>query len=154
MLSDYGFRKEFMIDTLNFPEPSPNIDIQSGKIWDVVRRRWLKYTPEEWVRQHLVLFLHHHRGFPLECFALEKEIAVAGKKKRFDVLVYRQAKAFMLIECKAIHVPLQQKTLDQVGYYNMALNVPIMVLTNGIQHYVCELKEGGEWGLLDNFPSY
>jgi hypothetical protein len=143
-----------MTRTLNFPEPGPNIDLQSGEIWDVVRRRWLKYTPEEEVRQHLVLFLHHHKGFPLECFALEKEISVAGRKKRFDVLVYRQAKAYMLIECKAANVPLQQKTLDQVGYYNISLRVPFMVLTNGILHYVCELKDGGEWDLLDNFPGY
>lgn len=140
-----------MAYTIDFPLPAP--DINSNQIWDVLGRRWLTLTPEEQVRQHLLLYLHHHLGYPIQTMVIEKRIAVGQTFKRFDVLVYRNSAAYMLCECKAPNVPITQAVLDQAARYNMTLNVPVLLLTNGRQHFVLRVENKSvEW--LKEIPSY
>ncbi len=137
--------------TLDFPEPSPRL--RGQQIWDVLGKRWLVLTPEERVRQHLILYLHHHLGYPVEAMVSEKRIEVGRTKKRFDLLVYKTSKAFMLCECKAPKVPINQAVLNQAARYNMALNVPVLLLTNGMSHYVLHVKDNKvDW--LSEIPKY
>ncbi|MCC5916098.1 MAG: type I restriction enzyme HsdR N-terminal domain-containing protein [Cryomorphaceae bacterium] len=129
------------------------MDALNHRIWDVLNKRWLKYTPEEEVRQHLILFFHHHLGYPLTTMVTEKSIAIDKTTKRFDLLVYRKGKTYILCECKAPKVPIGQKTLDQVGNYNRVFNVPFLLLTNGLQHYVLQFSDDG-WKPQSSFPPY
>lgn len=98
------------------------------------RHRWVRLTPEEWVRQQLLHTLLEQLGYPPSLIAVEKSIVVGEAHKRCDAVVYdRQLQPFVLIECKAETVPLTQKTVDQAITYNRKLNVPHVLLYNGVQ---------------------
>ena len=98
------------------------------------RHRWVRLTPEEWVRQQLLHRLVEQLDYPALLIAVEQAINVGEAKKRCDAVVYnRQMNPLMVIECKAETVPLTQKTLDQAITYNRKLNVPFLMLHNGVQ---------------------
>ena len=98
------------------------------------RHRWVRLTPEEWVRQQLLHRLVEQLGYPASLIAVEQAIKVGEAQKRCDAVVYdRQMMPQMIIECKAETVPLTQKTLDQAITYNRKLNVPYLMLHNGVQ---------------------
>ena len=98
------------------------------------RHRWVRLTPEEWVRQQLLHRLVEQFGYPASRIAVEAFITVGEAKKRCDAIIYDATMLpLMLIECKAETVPLTQKTLDQAITYNRKLNVPYLLLSNGIQ---------------------
>ena len=98
------------------------------------RHRWVRLTPEEWVRQQLLHVLVEQFGYPASLIAVEAAITVGEAKKRCDAVVYnRVMQPLMIIECKAETVPLTQKTLDQAITYNRKLNVPWLLLHNGVQ---------------------
>ena len=98
------------------------------------RHRWVRLTPEEWVRQQLLHRMVSELDYPASLIAVETAITVGEAKKRCDAVVYdRLTQPLMLIECKAETVPLTQKTLDQAVTYNRKLNVPYLLLCNGGQ---------------------
>ena len=113
--------------------------LQNGKeqIFCEWRHRWVRLTPEEWVRQQLLHHLVEQLDYPASLIAVEQAISVGETKKRCDAVVYANTSSspspLMLIECKAETVPLTQKTLDQALTYNRKLNVPHLLLYNGIQ---------------------
>ena len=98
------------------------------------RHRWVRLTPEEWVRQQLLHRMVNEGAYPASLIAVEQAITVGEVRKRCDAIVYDSAmQPLMLIECKAETVPLTQKTLDQAIVYNRKLNVPYLLLCNGVQ---------------------
>ena len=98
------------------------------------RHRWVRLTPEEWVRQQLLHRMVSEWDYPASLIAVEQAITVGEVRKRCDAVVYDSAmQPLMLIECKAETVPLTQKTLDQAIVYNRKLNVPYLLLCNGVQ---------------------
>lgn len=98
------------------------------------RRRFVRLTPEEWVRQQVLASLETQCGYPHSLIAVEVPIEVAGLRKRCDAIVYSiDMKPLMLLEFKAETVPLTQKVLDQAAVYNRQLKVPYLVLSNGAQ---------------------
>ncbi|MBR2166417.1 MAG: type I restriction enzyme HsdR N-terminal domain-containing protein [Paludibacteraceae bacterium] len=98
------------------------------------RHRWVRLTPEEWVRQQLLHRLVEQFDYPASLIAVEQAITVGEAKKRCDAVVYDASlQPLMIIECKAETVPLTQKTLDQAITYNRKLNVPYLILHNGPQ---------------------
>ena len=104
------------------------------EVFDVVRRRWVSLTPEEWVRQNIVADLAETYGYPLELMQIEAAITLNGLTKRCDIVVYdKSVKPFMIVECKKESVKLTQKVVDQACRYNLVLQVPYLLLTNGVQ---------------------
>jgi len=104
-------------------------------IFDSLRKKYLTVTPEEWVRQHIILYLIHHHQYPKGLFALEKGMKYNSLHKRFDILVLdRNGKPFLLIECKAPHVALNQKVMEQVFVYNKSVGAPHVGISNGKSH--------------------
>lgn len=98
------------------------------------RKKWVRLTPEEWVRQQLLRYLTEQLGYPVSRIAVEAFITVGEVKKRCDAIVYNeQLQPIVLIECKAETVPITQKTLDQAVIYNRKLDVPYLILYNGLQ---------------------
>ena len=98
------------------------------------RKRWVRLTPEEWVRQQLLHHMVEQLAYPSSLIGVEVAIKVGEVKKRCDAVVYNQdLQPLMLIECKAETVPITQKTLDQALTYNRKLNVPYLILYNGPQ---------------------
>ena len=130
--------------------------IQNGKeqIFCEWRHRWVRLTPEEWVRQQLL-----HRmveiGYPASLIAVETAITIGEAKKRCDAVVYNRFMApIMLIECKAETVPLTQKTLDQALTYNRRLNVPYLMLYNGPQTIFVTIEPNGTNTISQRLPRY
>ena len=116
-----------------YPNIKPTIKTEKDKeyIFCIVRKRWYVITPEEWVRQNFLNYLHYTLGFSLQIIAVEKQITLSELKKRFDIVVYKDSKPFMIIECKELNVPLSEKTIAQVLRYNAILQAPYVVITNG-----------------------
>ena len=108
------------------------------------RHRWVRLTPEEWVRQQLLHYMVEQLEFPASLMAVEQAITVGAAKKRCDAVVYDSAmQPLVLVECKAETVPLTQKTLDQALTYNRLLNVPYLLLNNGPQTIFVTLLSNG-----------
>lgn len=136
---------------VHFPPYSFNIKQSDGKdfIFDTVRKQWLLLTPEEWVRQNFIQYLLQALQYPQSLMAVEKEIRMGELKKRFDLVVYdRESQPWMLIECKAMQVPVDSTVIDQALRYNQKLGAIYIVITNGsytrcfqLQPQVQELRE-------------
>jgi hypothetical protein len=122
-----------MID-VQFPDPQFRMKKEEGRsyIFDAIRKVWLLLTEEEWVRQNFVQYLIQVLNYPASRIALEKEILVGERKKRFDILVYDgDHQPWMLIECKAPEVSLNEEVLQQVLRYHIALPCKYLIITNG-----------------------
>lgn len=118
---------------------------------DPVRRKWVALTPEEWVRQQVIHYLHHQLAYPLELIQVEGSIKVNNMSRRCDIVVYATSGLpRMIVECKAPEVPLTQKTIDQACRYNTVLQVPLLMITNGKQTSVLEVDF--EKGTLHTLP--
>lgn len=131
---------------------------QDGKrqIFDVLRRRYVALTPEEWVRQHFVHFLVGHKGYPKGLLANEVELRVGEKKLRCDTVLYNKVlQPQMIIEYKAPDVAITQRVFDQISVYNHLLHVDFLVVSNGLQHYCCRMDyEHQTYQFLHDIPNY
>ena len=143
---------------LNLPKYGIKIKNDKGhqSIFDVLRRKYVALTPEEWVRQHFVHFLIEHKGYPKALMANEIQLAIGNKKLRcVSVLYDRTLKPRMIIEYKAPTVSITQKVFDQITIYNMLLHVDHLVLSNGIKHYCCRMDYANQKYLfLEDIPDY
>lgn len=126
------------------------------QIFDILRKKYIVLTPEEWVRQHFVHFLVEHKGYPAALMANEIQLKVGEKTLRADSVLYsRDLKPRMIIEYKAPHIPITQKVFDQISIYNMLLHVDYLVVSNGLQHYICKMDYNDKKYLfLEDIPDY
>lgn len=142
--------------TVQFPEPQFKLKKEGEKrfVFDAIRKTWLLLTEEEWVRQNFVAYLVKQLRYPETLIALEKEIALNGLKKRFDILVYnKQHQPWMLVECKAPEVSLSEDVLQQALRYNITVPVCYIVITNGHSTVAWE-KNGEGLALIHALPSF
>lgn len=146
------------MNQLNLPPFSARIERREGKlyIWDVLRQRAVRLTPEEWVRQHMIHYLIGGLGYPTELLMNEVALQVGETRKRVDSILYdRQLKPLMLLEYKAPEVPLGERVLQQALRYNMALRVPYLVLSNGLQHVAYRIDyQTQTFRTLNVIPAY
>ena len=147
-----------MLPSLNLPAFQFNIQTEDKKtkIFDDIRKRFIILTPEEWVRQNVIRFLIEERAFPKGLIAVEKEIIVNQLKKRPDILVYhKNGTPLFMVECKAPEVAISQSTFDQAANYNIKLQLPYLMVTNGIQHYCASINfEKKSFQFLEKIPNY
>lgn len=143
---------------LNLPPFDIKIAVKDGKntVFDVIRRRYVALTPEEWVRQHFVHFLLEQKGYPQALMANEVQVQLNGTKKRCDTVLYRRdLTARMIVEYKAPDIAITQKVFDQITRYNIVLKVDYLIVTNGLQHYCCRMDyERGSYNFLQDIPDY
>ena len=143
---------------LNLPKYGIKIANENGHltIFDVLRRKYVALTPEEWVRQHFVHYLIGHKGSPQTRMANEIQLAIGNKKLRCDSVLYdRSLKPRMIIEYKAPTVNITQKVFDQITVYNMLLHVDYLVVSNGIKHYCCQMDyDNQKYLFLEDIPDY
>ena len=105
-------------------------------IFDGIRKKYVALTPEEWVRQHLIHYLATEKTYPVALISVETPLKYARVNKRSDVLVNdRNGQPLMLIECKAPDVAITQKVFEQIAVYNLSIQAPCLMVTNGLQHY-------------------
>lgn len=125
-------------------------------ILDILRRKYIVLTPEEWVRQHFIHFLIEYKGYPAALLANEIQLRCGDKTLRADSVLYsRDLKPRMIIEYKAPHIPITQKVFDQISIYNMLLHVDYLVVSNGLQHYICKMDyRSKKYLFLEDIPDY
>jgi type I site-specific restriction endonuclease len=125
-------------------------------IFDEIRKKFIILTPEEWVRQHVVRFLVEEKKYPKSLINVEKVLKVNGLRKRYDVVVYNpDGSIFVLVECKAPEIKISQATFDQIARYNMTLKSTFLMVTNGLNHYFCQMDfENEKYSFLENLPNY
>lgn len=143
---------------LNLPQFGIKIggDASRSTIFDVLRRKHVALTPEEWVRQHFIHFLINHKGYPAAYLANEVELRIGTKKMRCDSVLYNNVlQPRMIIEYKAPTVALQQKVFDQISTYNMLLHVDYLIVSNGLQHYCCKMDyDRRSYSFMPDIPDY
>jgi hypothetical protein len=127
---------------LNFPNYTfkiKNIE-NEDYIFDEIRKKYIKLTKEEWVRQNCVNFLVKEKKFPQVLINVEKTLKINKLSKRYDIVVYNSDGSIkLLVECKSPEIKITQKTFDQIAIYNMSLNADLLMITNGINHYYCKI---------------
>lgn len=122
------------------------------QVWDPLRRMWLKLTPEEWVRRHLLAYLVTGCGVHPLRIVQEYAVPLNGQAQRADVVVVGdRAEPLLLAECKAPGVAIRQTVLDQAVRYNSVLQARYIVLTNGLDHYCYEFADA-EYRPMSGFP--
>ncbi|MCD6347203.1 MAG: type I restriction enzyme HsdR N-terminal domain-containing protein [Bacteroidales bacterium] len=140
--------------------PTYSINIKSAEHGDIVfdpcRSKWVSLTPEEWVRQNLLMYLTKDLHYPAGLMATEMTLRINQLTRRVDIAVFnRNGQAVLLAECKAPDVPLSQEVFNQVAHYNWNLKVPYLLISNGIKHYCARIDEHtGKYSFMDNIPDY
>jgi hypothetical protein len=139
-----------------YPEPGFRIRNNTGKeeIFDTLRRQWVRLTPEEWVRQHILHWFITVLAYPSSLVSVEKELRVGTLRKRYDLLVFnKEMEPWMLVECKAPEVPLTEETLLQVMRYNMKMKASFLVICNGHEVYAADIRSSpAKW--LESMPVF
>lgn len=146
------------MQNLNFPTYSFRFKNSENKvsIFDEIRKKFILLTPEEWVRQHVVQFLLQDKKYPKSYINVEKLIKINDLIKRYDGVVFQpNGEIFLLIECKAPEVQISQQTFDQIARYNLVLKAKYLMVTNGLNHYFCQMDfENEKYVFLKELPEY
>jgi hypothetical protein len=129
---------------------------QEYYIFDIIRKKYVRLTPEEWTRQHFIHYLINHLDYPKALLSIEKEINYNERQHRPDIVAYdRAGKTLLLVECKAPYVTLSDSVYHQLARYNIHFCAKILVVTNGRQHGCWRRQEAtGEHELLQKIPAF
>lgn len=143
---------------LNLPEYNFRIKKENNqtKIFDLIRKKFVVLTPEEWVRQNFIMFMLKENNFPQSLVAVEKELELNKLKKRTDIVFFnRDAKAMIIVECKAPGIEISQNTFEQIARYNIKLCVDYLIVTNGINHYCCKMDyQARTYKFIETIPTF
>ena len=143
---------------LNLPTPVLRLAGTAEKptVFDILRRKYVALTPEEWVRQHFVHYLIEHKNFPQELLANEVALQVGDKTLRADSVLYgRDLHPRVIVEYKAPTVAITQKVFDQITIYNFLMRVDYLIVSNGLNHYCCKMDyDNQKYLFIEEIPDY
>jgi hypothetical protein len=143
---------------LNLPTYSFKIKSSENKyfIFDIVRKKYVMLTPEEWVRQHIIHYLIQEKNYPISLIAVEKKVTVNKLTKRTDILVFNtKGNPHIIVECKAPSIKISQDAFDQIARYNLKLDANYLIVTNGLTHFYAVMDIENEcYVFLENIPAY
>lgn len=138
-----------------YPEENPKVRKKSeiNEVFCSIRKRWVKLTKEEWVRQNFLLYLHQVCGYPPSLTAVERRLMVGKMTKRFDIVVFKEDRPFLIVECKEMNAPLDTSVMMQAMRYNSELQAPYLAITNGVYTYLFQ-QQGDTMDTIDRFPEW
>ena len=143
---------------LNFKQYSFRFKNRENKplIFDVVRKKFMVLTPEEWVRQNNIQYLVKELNIPLSLINVEKQIKLHGTIKRYDIVTFNaDGSIHLIVECKADSIKISQDTFDQIARYNLVLKSTFLMVTNGMDHYYCKMDlQNKRYSFLETLPEY
>lgn len=146
------------MEELVFPTFKYNVRNENGKvvIFDIIRKKYIILTPEEWVRQHLIHYFINQLKYPKSLISVEDGLKVNKMHKRSDIIIYnRHGKVFMVVECKSAKIKLKQNSMIQLSTYNLKYNAQFIALTNGLLVYACKMDYNNKKAdYLDHFPPF
>jgi type I site-specific restriction endonuclease len=143
---------------LNLPNAVLKTKLVEGttQVFDVVRKKYFKLTPEEWVRQNFIHYLNIEKNYPIGLMGVEKMIKYNNLQTRADIILYnKEGNPTMIVECKAPNIKITQDSFNQIARYNFKLKVKFLVVTNGMQHFCCEMDyEKNTNCFLEEVPAF
>ncbi len=143
---------------LNLPSFSFKFKSMENKlyIFDMLRKKYVVLTPEEWVRQNFIRYLIKNKKYPKSIIAIEKQLKINNTTKRTDILLFdKNGNPDIIVECKAPSIKINQETFDQIARYNLKLNANFLIVTNGLQHFYCKIDHQLEkYHFLKDIPDY
>lgn len=143
---------------LNLPEYSFRIKNQKEKpfIFDSIRKKFVRLTPEEWVRQNFIQFLISEKKFPGSLISVETKIIINTNPQRADLIVYgKEGNPICVAEFKAPDVKITQFAFDQIARYNMKLKVKYLIVSNGLEHFCCVINcHENSYSFIAGIPDY
>mgnify|MGYP000992830828 FL=1 len=143
---------------LNFPKYNFRFKSNENKtlIFDIIRKKFVILTPEEWVRQHTLHFLITEKKYPVSYINVEKQLLLNDTVKRYDIVIFKNdGDVEIIIECKAPSITINQVSFDQIARYNLALNSNLLMVTNGLTHYFCKMDiKNKKYIFLRDLPKY
>ena len=146
------------MESLNLPTYSFKIKLINGRnnIFDIIRKKYVVLTPEEWVRQNVVMYLSEEKHFPLSLMSVESSFSLYNTTKRTDILVYNNTgNPLMMVECKASKVKIDSSVFDQILRYNLSYKLNYIIVTNGLNHFCCKIDhENNTSVFLPEIPPY
>lgn len=130
--------------------------IQKPMIYDILRRKHVALTPEEWVRQHFIHYMIECKSYPASLMANEVSLKYGSKSLRADTVLYnRSLKPIMIMEYKAPDIAITRNVFDQISTYNLLLHVDYLIMSNGMQHYCCKMDyDRRSYTFLTDIPDY
>jgi hypothetical protein len=157
-----------IMQQLNLPEYSFKYrqNNSATEIFDISRKKFIKLTPEEWVRQNFLMFLISEKSFPASLITVEKTLKYNKLTKKADIVIYDNTGApRIIVECKAPSVKISQEVFDQLARYNLSigrsvlasspLKVDYLVVTNGMEHFCCKMDyTNSSWLFVNDIPNY
>ncbi|MBO5780154.1 MAG: type I restriction enzyme HsdR N-terminal domain-containing protein [Muribaculaceae bacterium] len=150
--------KTFHFCQLNLPAAPLRIEMHNGRweVYDSIRDKWLVLTDEEWVRQNFVDYMCRTLGYPSSVIGNEIGLTLNRTQRRADTVVYGpDRRPMVIVEYKAPTVDITQAVFDQIVRYNMVLKARLLVVSNGLKHYCCEIDyENGSYKFLPELPHY
>lgn len=146
------------LHSLNLPDYSSliSININEGTVFDSFRKKSVKLTPEEWVRQNFLLYLVNEKSYPAGLLSVEMGLTLNNLSRRCDIVAFDNiGKPRVIVECKAATVKITQKAFDQIAAYNLKLQVDYLIVTNGLNHYCCKMDyTDNSYEFLEEIPNY
>ena len=143
---------------LNLPPYQIRVKETGGRkqVFDILRRKYVALTPEEWVRQHFIHYLIEHKNYPASLLTNEVPLQIGEKRMRADSVLYdNQLHPRIIIEYKAPNITLTQKVFDQITVYNLLLHVDYLIVSNGMTTYICKMDyEKQTYKFLETIPNY
>ncbi len=146
------------MQNLNFPKYNFRFKSNENKtlIFDIIRKKFVVLTPEEWVRQHTIHFLTSEKKYPISHINVEKQLQLNDTVKRYDIVVFNKDGTIkIIVECKAPSIKTNQQTFDQIARYNLVLKSETLMVTNGLEHFFCIMDfTNKRYLFLKDLPSY
>ena len=126
------------------------------RIFDIIRKKFVVLSPEEWVRQHVIHWLITDKHYPASLINVEKQLSVNKLRKRYDLVIFKSdGQIDLLVECKAYSLDITQDVFDQIAQYNLEIKANYLMITNGLQHYYCKLDTDQEkYVFLKQIPDF
>jgi type I restriction enzyme M protein len=119
----------------------------------LVRKKEIKLTPEEVIRQLFLMVLTGRLGYPLSRIQVEYGVNFGREVKRADIVVMdkdRPNTVYMLVELKK---PKLKDGKDQLRSYCNATGAPIAVWTNGDQISYYQRKDPNYFEDIPGLPN-
>jgi len=146
------------VQDLNFPKYNFRFKSNENKtlIFDIIRKKFVVLTPEEWVRQHVLNFLISEKKYPISHINVEKQLKLHDTVKRYDIVVFNSNGSIeIIVECKAPSIKINQQVFDQIARYNFVLQAKHLMVSNGLEHFYCNMDYINEkYIFLKDIPSY
>jgi hypothetical protein len=143
---------------LNLPDYSDILHINktNNTIFDIVRKKYVKLTPEEWVRQNFLMFMINERNYPVGLINVEMSLTLNNLTRRCDIVSFNKAGIpKVIVECKSTLIKITQKTFDQIAAYNLKLKVDYLIVTNGLTHYCCKINYNkNSYAFIEDIPTF